>query len=189
MDNSLKKNKRSDYQKESDRVFIANLLVKCFVIREIARQLNEKNKIEGRGYTLSFQQVHSDIKLIYAEWKEQKMEFIDSKMEHETAKLDKIESECWEAWERSKEGKRKTVIEGGEIVAGQMSGGSLKEREIETTFGDTKFLDIIQKCMDRRAALLGLNAPMKILAGLENSISGMTREEIEKEIAEWKPRN
>lgn len=179
--------KRTKAQKESDRNFVAGLLVKCIPIREITRELNAKNESEGRGYTLSFQQVHYDIKLIFEEWKEQKAAFLETKIELELAKLDKIESECWEAWERSKEGKQKTVIEGGLLQGGAMSGGELRLREIETTFGDTKFLDIIQKCMDRRAALLGLNAPTKIMTASVGVGGDITKEEIEREIEEkWK---
>lgn len=177
--------KRSEQQKESDRAFIAGEIVKCTQIREIARKLNERNIAENRGYTLHHTQIFWDLKIIYKEWKEQRSEFIEEKIELELAKLDKIEMECWEAWERSKEGRRKTVIDGGEINQPGMPGGKLREREVETTFGDTRFLDIIQKCMERRASLLGLNAPTRSLTIGINS--NLTKEEIEAEIAsKWK---
>ena len=177
--------KRSEQQKQSDRAFIAGEIVKCTQIREIARKLNEKNQVEGRGYTLHHTQIFWDLKVIYKEWREQRSEFIEEKMELELAKLDKIETECWEAWERSKEGRRKTVIDGGELNQAGMSGGRLREREVETTFGDTRFLDIIQKCMERRAALLGLNAPTRSFSIGINST--LTKEEIEAEIEQkWK---
>jgi hypothetical protein len=185
MKDESKINKRGPGQMESDKLFIAGLLVKSVTIREITRRLNEHNT--ERGYSLSHVQVYKDIKSIYQEWKEAKNDLIDTKMDLELAKLDKMEDECWDAWERSKEGKRKTVIEGGQMIGSQLSGGTIKEREIETTFGDTKFLDIIQRCMEKRAALLGLNAPTKILAGVVNGIGSMTREDIEREITEtWK---
>jgi len=176
--------KRSNAQKEVDRIFIAGLLVKCVTIREITRRLNERNV--SAGYTLSHVQVFQDSKIIFEEWRKEKIDLVDTKMELELAKLDKIENECWEAFERSKEGRRKTLITGGEMVGNQMSGGQIKEREIETTFGDTKFLDIIQKSMDKRAALLGLNAPTRISTEITSGIGSMTKDELERELETWK---
>lgn len=177
--------KRTELQRDSDMAFVAERWVMSVPIRRIAQELNARNI--DRGYSLSHVQVYNDIKEIYERWKMDRIEFVDAKIDLELAKLDKIEAECWEAWERSKEGSRKTIIEGGEIINGSMSGGKLKSREVETTFGDTKFLDIIQKCIDRRAALLGLNAPAKKISAELSGLSEMSKEEIEKEIEEkWK---
>jgi hypothetical protein len=162
------------------------MMVKCASLRDICDQLNQKNEQEGRGYTLSYQQIHYDTKLVYQEWRERRARFVDIRMEMELAKLDKIEAECWAAWERSKEGRRKTIIEGGSMAGNQMTGGSIKERRIENTWGDVRFLEVIQKSMEKRAALLGLNAPVKILAGIVNGISEMSEDEIDREIKEWK---
>lgn len=178
--------KRTEFQKEADRAFIASLMVKCFPVREIAKRLNEKNEKEDRGYTLSAMQVYHDTRIIFDEWKDQKEQFIDAKVELELAKLDKIENECWEAWESSKRGEKKTTIEGGELTEGKVSGGKIKEREHKTTSGEPKYLEIIQGCMEKRAMLLGLYAPTKSINANFNMNMGqghtMTRDQIMEEI-------
>lgn len=153
---------RTKQQKERDRSFIATLYVKNFSLQDMADKLAEFVQDEGDDYRLTPQQVWYDCKQILIEWKRTRLSDIDDFINIELKKLDRIENELWIAWDKSKGGKRKTKIDGGTLQGGAVTGGSLKERILEETNGDPRFLDQIMQVMDRRAKLLGYNAPLKV---------------------------
>lgn len=150
------KNKRSNIQKQNDRTFISKLMARNNNVRAIARLLNESNLSEGIDYTLSFQQVHYDMKLILKEWKEMRHGSIDELIDREILKIDHLEEEAWHAWEASKTGRQKIVRDGGVIVDGTVTGGSIDKIEFNDSNGDTKYLDKVEWCIERRIELLGL---------------------------------
>lgn len=154
--------KRTKEQRESDKSFCAELFVKGYSYKQIAEKLNERTKQNGLNYTISIQQIYTDINNILASWKKERFDCIDKYMQLELKRLDKMEVELWEAWERSKEPKRKTQIRGGSILKTHISGGILDKRELEDRNGDPRYLDLLLKVQERRAKLLGYNAPMKV---------------------------
>lgn len=158
----MKGGKRTVEQREADKAFCANLFVKGYTYRQIADKLNEANRENGLEYTVTFKTVFNDINAVLAEWKKQQFTDISNYMQLELKKLDKIEIELWTAWENSKGSKRKTKIKNGTINNGIATGGELAERSLETTNGDPRYLDLLLKVQERRAKLLGYNAPMKV---------------------------
>lgn len=158
----MKGGKRTVEQREADKAFCANLFVKGYTYRQIADKLNEANRENGLEYTVTFKTVFNDINAVLAEWKKQQFSDISNYMQLELKKLDKIEVELWTAWENSKGSKRKTKIKGGGINDGIATGGELAERSLETTNGDPRYLDLLLKVQERRAKLLGYNAPLKV---------------------------
>lgn len=154
--------KRTKEQRESDKSFCAELFVKGYSYKQIAEKLNERTKQNGLDYTISIQQIYTDINNILASWKKERFDCIDKYMQLELKRLDKMEVELWEAWERSKEPKRKTQIRGGSILNTRISGGILDKRELEDKNGDPRYLDLLLKVQERRAKLLGYNAPLKV---------------------------
>jgi len=80
---------------------------------------------------------------------------LDKLRQAELAKIDLMEKEAWAAWEQSKTEKQKVSV---------TKGTNMKKSQFtkEQRAGDPRYLEIVQKCMDRRAELLGLNAPQKI---------------------------
>lgn len=158
----MKGGKRTIEQREADKVFCADLFVRGYTYRQIADKLNEANNEKGLEYTVTFKTVFNDINAVLAEWKKQQFSDISNYMQLELKKLDKIEVELWTAWENSKGSKRKTKIKGGGINDGIATGGELAERSLETTNGDPRYLDLLLKVQERRAKLLGYNAPMKV---------------------------
>lgn len=154
--------KRTTAQIEVDRMFIADLYTRGYTFREIASRLNENLKARDMEYTITFQQVWMDIKHLLIEWKKDHKETIDQHIVKELRKLDKMEVELWEQWEQSKAGKRKTTIKGGEVANGQVTGGRLDNRVTESTLGNPKFLELLLTLSDRRAKLLGYDAPIRI---------------------------
>lgn len=158
----VKGGKRTVEQREADKTFCADLFVKGYTYRQIADKLNEANRENGLEYTVTFKTVFNDINAVLAEWKKQQFTDISNYMQLELKKLDKIEIELWTAWENSKGSKRKTKIKNGTINNGIATGGELAERSLETTNGDPRYLDLLLKVQERRAKLLGYNAPMRV---------------------------
>lgn len=154
--------KRTVEQREADKRFCAELFVKGYTYRQMADKLNEYNHENGLEYTLTYKSVFMDIQQVLAEWKKERFKDIDNYMQLELKKLDKIEVELWQSWENSKGGKRKTKIKNGTINNGIATGGELAERTLETTDGDPRYLDLLLKVQERRAKLLGYNAPVKV---------------------------
>lgn len=149
--------KRTETQRTHDKAIISSLMARNNKVRDIATELNRRNKEEGVDYSLSFQQVHYDMKKILAEWKNERSENIDELIENELAKIDEIERECWIAWEKSKEGKQKIQRDGGVVNAdGDLVGTKISKIELDESYGDTKYLDRIQWCIEKRTELLGL---------------------------------
>lgn len=154
--------KRTVEQREADKRFCAELFVKGYAYRVIADRLNEFNHDNGLEYSVTYKTVYMDIQQVLIDWKKERFKDIDNYMQLELKKLDKIEVELWQAWENSKGSKRKTKIKGGEINNQIASGGELAERTLETTDGDPRYLDLLLKVQERRAKLLGYNAPVKV---------------------------
>ena len=154
--------KRTSVLREADTHFCIQLYLKGYTIRDIHERLMRNLSERGMDYEISCQQVFNDIKAEMIEWKKENMMLVNEYIELEVRKLDKMEIELWEAWERSKSGKRKSEIKGGTINNGNVSGGSLAKRTLETGDGDPRYLDMILKLYDRKAKLLGYNAPLNV---------------------------
>ena len=155
--------RRTPQQMEHDRSFIAKYYLRGYSYRDIAKFINEElTKLEA-GYALTEASVYNDIKIIQIEWKRERFETIEEYMQMELRKLDKIETELWEAWEASKRGKRRIKIRGGQLTDkdGEGAGGTLQNRIAESSAGDPKFLDLLLEVQNRRAKLLGYDIPVK----------------------------
>lgn len=176
-------NKRNEKQKADDRTMIAGWMVQNKTVRAIMQLLNDENEQKGKGYTLSIGQIAGDMKKVLQDWQDERKEFIDFVVDRELKKLDIIEAECWDAWEKSKQGKKTTKFSGGQITASAVSGGKIKERSLEETSGDVKYLDKIFDCMDRRKDMLGYAAAKKVefSGSVGVGVAPMSEDEITKE--------
>jgi len=110
-------------------------------------------------------QISKDLAIIRQEWLTSRAQDYDEKIAEELAKIDAVEAEYWQAWMKSKEirtlkrTKSKGTRESQEV-------GIIETEYEEVTnehggVGDPRFLDGIQKCIERRCKLLGLDAPQK----------------------------
>lgn len=155
--------RRTPQQMEHDRSFISKYYLRGYSYRDIAKIINEELiKVEA-GYALTEASVYNDIKIIQIEWKRERFESIEEYMQMELRKLDKIETELWDAWEASKQGKRRVKIRGGQLTGkeSEAAGGTLQNRINESSAGDPKFLDLLLEVQNRRAKLLGYDIPVK----------------------------
>lgn len=155
--NSYKK--RIPAQRQDDITFCTRLFLRGVALRKIAEELNKRNAVLGRGYTVTWVSVWQDLRAIMVEWKREHMNTIEEYVLIELKKLDAIEVEAWEAWEKSK-----TVKERKKMKPAMDGDNALDCVELveETTAGDPRFLDMLLNVQRRRAKLLGLDAPTRI---------------------------
>jgi hypothetical protein len=99
--------------------------------------------------------ISQDLRAIQRQWRESAIRDFDVLRERELQKLDRLEREAWDAWERSKKPAQSAVI--------NISGDSQRtQKRVEEQIGDPRYLEQVQKCIAARRALLGLDAPTKI---------------------------
>lgn len=144
--------RRSPEQRENDLVFCTDLFLKGYSYRQISDLLNKRNAKMGLDYAIvPPMRVYKDLKQLLINWKREHEENIDLYITKELSKLDKIESELWDAWERSK--KR---------IVSKIRQSGLKTERSETFAGNPHYLDLVLSVQQRRAKLLGLDAPVKV---------------------------
>ena len=173
--------KRTKEQILEDRVKVAEMFVQSYTLRQIAEEV-----CKDRPYKLSHVQICQDIKTVVAQWKTDTSAFIDERMESDLMKLERIENEAWQAWERSKGIKRtRTKTKVGDVVT-----NTIKD---ENLVGDPKFLEVIRQVLQDRANLLGYMAPKKVdttvSVSLTNKIAEMGPDAIQAEVKKLRMAN
>ncbi len=144
--------RRTPEQRENDLVFCTDLFLKGYSYRQISDLLNKRNAKMGLDYAIvPPMRVYKDLKQLLINWKREHEENIDLYITKELSKLDKIEAELWDAWERSK--KR---------IVSKIRQSGLKTERSEIFTGNPRYLDLVLSVQQRRAKLLGLDAPVKV---------------------------
>lgn len=146
--------KRTKAQRLDDLVTISSLYARGFTQRQIAAEL-----AKSRPYTLSHKTICRDIKDVIAQWRETMVQNVDDLKSAELLRINEIEREAWREWERSKTGKERTLAErrtGGE------NPGEKASVTREGQCGDPRYLQVVQKCIEQRCEVLGLDAPTKL---------------------------
>lgn len=144
--------RRTPEQRENDLVFCTDLFLKGYSYRQISDLLNKRNAKMGLDYAIvPPMRVYKDLKQLLINWKREHEGNIDLYITKELSKLDKIEAELWDAWERSK--KR---------IVSKIRQSGLKTERSETFAGNPRYLDLVLSVQQRRAKLLGLDAPVKV---------------------------
>jgi hypothetical protein len=96
-----------------------------------------------------------DLRHISKAWRESSIRDFDAARDLEIQKLNRIEREAWDAWERSKQPAKMATVDGP-------NGSSKTKRTVRDQYGDPRFLEVIEHCVAARRELLGLDAPTKI---------------------------
>lgn len=107
--------------------------------------------------------VSIDLVLIRAEWRNSALCNMNSLVERELERIDRIEVEAWAAWERSQlpaESVTTTADETRKTVEGQS--------------GDPRYLQIALKCVEDRRRLLGLDAPSRTESKVTADVTATT---------------
>jgi hypothetical protein len=129
-------NRRTPDKRERDLAEVARLRLQGLTQAEIARQMGTTQ-----------QQVSRDLRRIARKWHQESQQSAADLIAVELARLDKVESDCWDAWERSCQPAVKRTEAPGKVI--------------ETTTrrdGDPRFLNDVLECIERRCGLLGLDA-------------------------------
>lgn len=123
---------------------------------EICRRLGMPEKA---SYTIS-----RDITEIHSQWLKEATRSFDELVARELTRLDKVESEYWEAWNRSK-AERQLSKTARRRKSGGESGEVSETAEIvkEQRDGNPAFLDGVMKCVAKRCELLGIDAPKRFV--------------------------
>lgn len=160
--------KRTEEQRVYDVKFCSDLFLRGYSYREIADALNRDLSARGVGYTISFAMVYYDMRQCLIEWKRERLDNIDEYVTQELRKLDKMEQQAWEAWEVSKTGKQRTKEKTNrgrpkktDSTDGEPDYG-YDETTVETSAGNPRFLDLLLNIQQRRAKMLGFDAPLKV---------------------------
>ena len=99
--------------------------------------------------------IWNDVQAVKKALMEQASDKIDEMRYDELMKVNKLEITYWDSWEKSIEDHiRKSVKE---------KSGEIEKSVIESaSYGDPRFLQGIERCIERRCKLLGLDAPEKV---------------------------
>jgi hypothetical protein len=139
------------------------------------RDLDDVSRMMLRGYTaaaikdainaerpenahVTEEMVYRDIHLLTEKWERRSALRVDKWKTIERQKLDAMESELWEQWERSKQDKVKQGVRENSAPGGA-TGAQAKYADKEGRVGNPVIMQTILKVQERRARLLGLDEP------------------------------
>jgi hypothetical protein len=116
-------------------------------------------------FGISQQQVSLDLKAIRAAWLNAAVRDFDAAKAQELAKIDTVEREYWLAWERSKQNKEVTIQESDGTYDEKTRQPRIKKASLrkEGQSGNPAYLAGVLTCIERRCAILGLDAPKRFV--------------------------
>lgn len=136
----MAENKRTKEVRENDLVKISKLYLQGKTQREIAQVIG-----------VSRVQISYDLKQIFTEWKAERISTFEERLLLELSKIDFLESEAWEAWEKSK-------VDTGRISEIKNEQGKIFSHTytVEGVIPNKLYLDIIFKCIETRLKILAV---------------------------------
>jgi hypothetical protein len=142
---------RSPDQIRADRAEVARLYLAGHTQAEIGRQLS-----------LSRQQIGYDLEAVRQDWLRSSLMDFNARKAEELAKIDHLEREYRDAWERSKTGQETTTTEQTTTPEGDRTKASIRKEE---QHGDPRYLEGVRWCISKRCEILGLDAPKRVRVG------------------------
>lgn len=162
---SIESRTQTAMTREYRRLQVAKLFLEQCTVTEIAEHLNVSCSIVSR-----------DLKAIRKGWVEANKERAEEILAMELARLDHVVTEYWAAWERSKQSED-TVCDELEPTAGNTECDQAKvvkrRRTCKAQCGNPVFLQGIERCIERRCKLLGVEPPQRIQAEVGTDWSKM----------------
>lgn len=151
--------RRTDEERERDRVLIARMYVRGKTQHEMLLKLNDIYPPDRR---LTAKAIHLDLKAIQAMWQQSTLFDFNAAKSKELARLDEAEREAWDAWDRSKEKHIRVEYEVSDdqvpFSADKVADVKRKKKRkvIEATVGDIKYLEMVERLIKMRCDILGL---------------------------------
>lgn len=113
--------------------------------------------LKANGIPVTYKTCGVYVEEILNEWHQERVADIDKWITAELMGLAKVEREAWEAWERSKKDRTKSVTRkrGKMLKGGNIETTSVESfDEVLTGAGDPRFLDIAKECRLQRLQYL-----------------------------------
>jgi len=159
----MAKTKRTSVERERDLEAITGLYLRGVSQSEIAAQLG-----------VTQQQVSYDLKVVQRRWAEKTVINLDAAKQKELARIDLLEREYWQAWERSK-GERSKARQ--ETAGMDKQGRPIVRRSVaekEKLIGNPAYLTGVQWCISERCKLLGIYGAVKVDANVNANTNNKT---------------
>jgi len=117
---------------------------------------------------VSQQAISSSLRTLRKRWIDSALRDFDELRAEQLAKIDRLESEYWDAWERSKaprtrKGRKQKTADSGDAEESSVT--------IEDRDGNPSWLAGVERCIERRCKLLGLDAPTKTSVTVEQTFA------------------
>ncbi len=126
-----------------------------------ALYLRGKTQVEiAAELRISQATVSRDLAAIREEWVKESVQAIDQRKAIELAKIDALELEYWDAWERSQIATKQEVSEVFGTGVGAGNKAKIQKRTTEQT-GDPRFLSGVMQCIEKRCQIFGIGASDK----------------------------
>lgn len=113
----------------------------------------------AQEFGVSQAQICRDLQTLRKRWLESSLRDFDELKAQELAKIDQLEAEYWAAWQRSVGQKQKKTTERTNAQGGARDKAAIHTEEMT---GDPRYLQGVERCIERRCKLLGLDAPAKV---------------------------
>lgn len=110
----------------------------------------------AENFNVSQQQISRDLKELRNRWLKSSLANLDALKAQELAKVDALEKEYWDAWNRSIGERKRKSTERATANGEDKNKASIITEEM---IGDPRYLEGVQKCIERRCKLLGLDSP------------------------------
>lgn len=150
-----------------DLSLIADWMAEGRGLMEITSLLNGRRGPDG--YTLTYQQIHLDMREVEKRWKLNQLEKFDELRGKRRAELERLKRVAWDEWYASKRVKEISTSE----QAGERRRVSLRREE---RVGDPRFLEVIHKCIDRLIKLDGVDVQETVELVIRKEAEEIARE-------------
>jgi predicted transcriptional regulator len=162
-----KGHKRSQSQISKDTRLISSLYLRGYTQHEISERINLSQPVISRT-----------LKSLQEQWRNSDLIDINEAKQKELAKIDHLELEYYEAWERSCQNTESNTSKVVKTAGGKGKPGTDRQeatQSVKTHLGDPRYLQGVERCIDKRCKILGLDAPIK----LDQSIASTTDHKLE----------
>jgi hypothetical protein len=148
--------KRNKRQRHRDRAIVSRLYFKDGMsYQRISENLNARDEPD-RDYMLSRKTIEGDVKYILKNWVKGQTD-PDVWVDEEIFRYYMVEQEAWNAWEKSKRPRERTISKEG---SRDSKSGTYSFDEVQTLkeeqVGNPVFLDKILECIEGRGRIRGL---------------------------------
>lgn len=145
--------KRNEAQHSRDLDRVAHLYLRGYSHQQIAEIISAE-----QPYTISRQMITKDISTIRELWVKSASLAYEEAIGRELAKIDELERAAWDSFEKSIGDKKMELKEVVKTTgAGEPDGQRIRAiSKTATDRGTTKYLEIVQWCIEKRVELLGI---------------------------------